>query len=329
MRSEAVDPRGGAVAPAGRTARLPPRLDVGVLCVPDSRRRWSRSCSDRSTGCRLDWQDETASSSTGARRAASASSARTASSSSLPRALRSRGRGRPRVLPSTPPSGRSAGPTRRSGRGIRRAPRSILASTSPQRRAILEQLRIPFDPSRRLLEQTAGRRSGRASRPRGRQGAVRPRGGTPVLGVDTTVVSTERVYGKPRDQADARADARELAGATHEVVSGLCLITPGWRRSTARRRSRSARSTTRAIARYVASGEWQGRAGAMRSRGAAPRWSSGSRATTSTSSACPARCSSAARERFPDARCRERPPRPGCKSRSQLDSPAYGSASAR
>ena len=65
------------------------------------------------------------------------------------------------------------------------------------------------------------------------------------------------------DEDDARAMLRELAGRTHAVVSGAL---PDHRprrdaSSTPRRSSRSVRSTTRAIDRYAASGEWEGRAG--------------------------------------------------------------------
>ena len=101
----------------------------------------------------------------------------------------------------------------------------VLASTSPQRRAILEQLAIPFelvapgfveaadgDP----LEHAAGKA-------RSVDGA-----GRPVLGVDTVVVCGGRLIGKPRDAADAAQMLETLAGRTHEVVSGLCLRTPEW-----------------------------------------------------------------------------------------------------
>jgi septum formation protein len=64
----------------------------------------------------------------------------------------------------------------------------------------------------------------------------------------------------------------DLAGKTHLVVSGLCLVTPGWEvveheptRVTFRE------LTPRDLAAYVAAGEWEGRAGAyaIQGRGAA------------------------------------------------------------
>ena len=92
-----------------------------------------------------------------------------------------------------------------------------------------------------------------------------------------------------------------LSGRTHEVVSGLCLLTPAWEEVAHETTRVTFRALTpRDIAHYVA----RARSGASapaptRSRASAPGSSSGSRATTSTSSASRPRCSSAcSRERF-------------------------------
>ena len=62
-----------------------------------------------------------------------------------------------------------------------------------------------------------------------------------------------------------------LSGRTHEVVSGLCLRGDGWEDL---RRAVTAVSfrplAAGEVERYVSSGEWEGRAGATRSRAAAP-----------------------------------------------------------
>ena len=97
-------------------------------------------------------------------------------------------------------------------------------------------------------------------------------GDRPVLGVDTAVVLDGRVYGKPADTAKAEAMLEALSGSTHEVVSGLCLLTPAWEElhhDVTRVTFRSL--TPRDLAAYVASGEWEGRAGAyaIQGRGAA------------------------------------------------------------
>ena len=53
------------------------------------------------------------------------------------------------------------------------------------------------------------------------------RDGAITLGVDTEVVLDDRVYGKPADREDAAHMLNELAGRTHIVVSGLCLLGDG------------------------------------------------------------------------------------------------------
>ena len=45
-----------------------------------------------------------------------------------------------------------------------------------------------------------------------------------VIGADTEVVLGRRVFGKPRDRADARAMLTDLAGREHQVITGVCLI---------------------------------------------------------------------------------------------------------
>jgi nucleoside triphosphate pyrophosphatase len=153
------------------------------------------------------------------------------------------------------------------------APPLLLASRSPQRRAILQQLGIPFElvdpryeehdpPDADPVELVT-----RHAREKARSVADAA-GGRPVLAVDTTVALDGRVYAKPSDAADAEAMLEALAGRTHAVVSGLCLLTPGWEaveRETTRVTFRPL--TPRDLARYVGSGEWEGRAGAYAIQG--------------------------------------------------------------
>ncbi|MFL5935297.1 MAG: Maf family protein [Gaiellaceae bacterium] len=147
------------------------------------------------------------------------------------------------------------------------SPPLILASTSPQRRAILEQLRIPFDVVAPDYEEEPGVDPVEHARAKARSVAAGA-GDRPVLGVDTEVLCDGRLLGKPRDEADAAEMLNALAGRTHEVVSGLCLVTPAWEevgREATRVTFRTL--TPRDIATYVAAGEWQGRAGAYAVQG--------------------------------------------------------------
>ena len=146
-----------------------------------------------------------------------------------------------------------------------------LASTSPQRRAILEQLAIPFEvvapdyveddpPDADAVELVRRHADGKA-RSVHLEGRV-------TLGVDTTVVLDGRVYGKATDRADAGRILRELSGRTHAVVSGVCLL--GGREDVL------AHAITKVTFRplgddvldaYLGSSEWEGRAGAYAIQG--------------------------------------------------------------
>jgi septum formation protein len=136
----------------------------------------------------------------------------------------------------------------------------ILASTSPRRRQILEQLRIPFDVVPPAYEETQGDPVAHAlGKARSVAGVA---GDRPVLGCDTEVVCGGRVYGKPGTGAEAEEMLDSLGGKTHEVVSGLVLSTPAWEevhREVTRVTFRPL--DARELAHYVASGEWEGRAG--------------------------------------------------------------------
>jgi nucleoside triphosphate pyrophosphatase len=135
----------------------------------------------------------------------------------------------------------------------------ILASTSPQRHAILEQLRIPFDAvAPEYVEEGDDPLEHAAGKARSVDGGDRP-----VLGVDTVVVCGDEVLGKPAGAGDAERMLETLSGRTHEVVSGLCLRTRAWEELQGEVTRVTFRPLTpRDIAGYLALGEWEGRAGA-------------------------------------------------------------------
>ena len=178
-------------------------------------------------------------------------------------------------------------------------PPLLLASTSPQRRAILEQLGIPFDviapdyvehdpPEADAQRLVRGHAQGKA------RSVAAHADGRPVLGVDTTVVLDGRIYAKAADAADAEQTLAELSGKTHAVMSGLCLLTPDWEVVEAAATLVTFRVlTSREVLAYVASGEWEGEPARMRSRAVARPSSSASTAITTTSSDYRCRCSCA------------------------------------
>jgi septum formation protein len=139
-----------------------------------------------------------------------------------------------------------------------------LASASPQRRAILEQLGLEFrvvvpdveeltegDPATVVVENALRK--------------ARAVDGDPVLAADTEVVLDGRVFGKARDDAEAEEFLTALRGRTHEVWGGLAVRSGG--------RELTAHAVTRVTFRdfdvswYIATGEWRGRAGAYAIQG--------------------------------------------------------------
>jgi septum formation protein len=138
------------------------------------------------------------------------------------------------------------------------APPLLLASVSPQRRVILQQLRIPFDVVSPDYPETGDDPVEHAA---GKARSV-DGGDRPVLGVDTIVVCDGLILGKPADAGEAERMLETLSGKTHEVVSGLCLRTPAWEELHREVTSVTFRQLTpRDLATYVASGEWESRAG--------------------------------------------------------------------
>jgi septum formation protein len=147
----------------------------------------------------------------------------------------------------------------------------ILASRSPQRRAILQQLGIRFEVVVPEVEEIED------GDPRGLviENALRKARavhGELVLGVDTTVVVDGRSYGKPGDRDEAARYIRMLSGREHEVWSGMALKRDGKEITTAACTRVRFRDVEEPLLRwYLDSGEWQGRAGgyAIQGRGSA------------------------------------------------------------
>jgi septum formation protein len=153
------------------------------------------------------------------------------------------------------------------------APPITLASRSPQRRAILEQLGIEFsvvDPDYEEIDPTG--------MPPDQLvlihavGKARSVDGALVLGVDTTVALDGASMGKPADAGEAAVMLRLLAGRTHTVYSGLCLRAARAEHVRLAATEVTFRDLTEAdVASYVTQGEWCERAGgyAVQGRGAA------------------------------------------------------------
>lgn len=149
----------------------------------------------------------------------------------------------------------------------------ILASASPQRREMLKRLGVPFevrvsgveeivhgDPAEVVLANALLKARSVAT------------AGSIVIGCDTDVVIEDHLIGKPEDEVRAHEYLAQLSGRTHRVLSGLAVLGPGddqARTGVLESLVTFRELDTAEIERYLASGEWRGRAGgyAVQGRG--------------------------------------------------------------
>jgi septum formation protein len=163
-------------------------------------------------------------------------------------------------------------------------PALVLASGSPQRRTILQQLGVRFSVRAAGAEEVDAGEARQVALENARRKALAvaaaPDLPAPalVLGVDTVVSLGERILGKPVDALQARAHLEALAGREHQVVSGMAAVAVERAGEAGEARIASARTAVRfrplgpeALGWYVGTGEWRGRAGgyAIQGRGAA------------------------------------------------------------
>ena len=154
----------------------------------------------------------------------------------------------------------------------------ILASASPRRQELLREAGIPFEVHAANIneDQIAGETPLEYARRLSREKAEAVAAIYPqryVLGADTIVVVEEQILGKPRDEADAARMLRLLSGRSHCVITGVCLMGPGF----VDVRSEStvvsvSKLSEQDISSYVATGEPMDKAGAYAIQGIASRW---------------------------------------------------------
>jgi septum formation protein len=154
----------------------------------------------------------------------------------------------------------------------------ILASASPRRKMILGRLgmRFTIDPSgipepNRNPNEKMSEYAMRVARLKAEETAKRHRSGI-VLAADTIVVRGNKIFGKPSDKADAGWMLKSLSGRWHEVVSGICLLDSGQRRTRSafcRTRVHFRRLSPTEIEWYLESREYRDKAGAYGAQGRA------------------------------------------------------------
>jgi septum formation protein len=161
-----------------------------------------------------------------------------------------------------------------------------LASQSPRRRQLLEQLGVrhelllpddgedsealeavqPGEAPAAYVQRVTGLKLD-AALERLRRRGLPP---APVLCSDTTVALGRTIYGKPRDGDDAARMLRALSGHTHRVLTAVAVQSGRKRRQAlSDSRVRFAAMTPAQIRAYVASGEPLGKAGAYAVQGRA------------------------------------------------------------
>jgi septum formation protein len=164
-----------------------------------------------------------------------------------------------------------------------------LASRSPRRRQLLDQIGVRHEPllpgAHEDAEALEAVRRGetplayvqRATRAKLRAACVRLRQSglpaAPILCADTTVALGARIFGKPDDDDAARAMLQALSGRSHRVLSAVAVWT-GTRRIEALSvsRVRFGALPRAVIDAYVASGEPFGKAGAYAIQSALAGW---------------------------------------------------------
>lgn len=157
----------------------------------------------------------------------------------------------------------------------------ILASSSPRRRELLEKCGVPFQVEAADIDEHINLNGYlpeeiRLLARRKAQAVLAKHPEAVILGSDTIVALGGRVLGKPKDEIDAENMLRSLSGHTHQVITGVCLL------SCAREYTNVSISevsfsylSEEEIRKYVETGEPMDKAGAYAIQGIASRYVTG------------------------------------------------------
>ena len=149
----------------------------------------------------------------------------------------------------------------------------LLASTSPARRALMDGLGLPYRAVAPEVEEevapgTLPHHAVALLAERKARAVAARHPLALVIGADQLVAFEGRALGKPPDEAAARRQLLSLRGATHDILTGLCVVGPGFLSNEVD----AARLTVlplsdEEVEGYLALGEWRGCAGAYRVEG--------------------------------------------------------------
>lgn len=105
-----------------------------------------------------------------------------------------------------------------------------LASNSPRRAELLQQIKIPFtringDVEEEMAEgESAATYVLRLALQKAQAGFSNSAKDMPVLGADTVVVIDNQILEKPRNQAHAKNMLQQLSGRTHQVFTAIAMV---------------------------------------------------------------------------------------------------------
>ena len=161
----------------------------------------------------------------------------------------------------------------------------ILASGSPRRQELLKQIGVPFEVVKSAAEELKKLPKGKdgpanlviENAKRKAEDVIRRYPDRKILAADTIVYHEGKVYGKPKNEEDAREMLRELSGRTHHVLTGVVLLWDDETKPNVLQRIAGAEDTLvtfsrlseQEIADYVATGEPMDKAGAYAIQGRA------------------------------------------------------------
>ncbi|MBQ9047232.1 MAG: septum formation inhibitor Maf [Solobacterium sp.] len=154
----------------------------------------------------------------------------------------------------------------------------VLASKSPRRKELLEKCGVPFIIDVADIDETINENNPLADEIRElacrkAEAVLQRHGDAVVIGSDTIVTADGEVLGKPKDEEDAVRMLRKLSGRTHQVITGLAVVSAKrvWKAVSISDVEFQPLSEEEII-RYVRTGEPMDKAGAYAIQGIASRY---------------------------------------------------------
>jgi septum formation protein len=151
----------------------------------------------------------------------------------------------------------------------------VLASVSHRRKAILQQIGIPFESAGSMINETPCKEMKPADSAcsiaiKKVKSIEHDYNNRWILGADTIVVINNTIFGKPKDSEECKAILCSLKGKTHEVITGFCIHDPG--KQLVHREAIVTKVTVKELSNteieaYITTGEPFGKAGAYAIQG--------------------------------------------------------------